>query len=218
MRENEINNLKKSLILLTSFFAVSSCSLIGIQNEEGPEYEVLIKEGEFEIRQYSSYVIAETTVEGDFDNASGNAFRILAGYIFGNNKGENKIAMTSPVEMKQRSTKIAMTSPVEMQQNNNSFTMRFSMPSKYKIEDLPVPLDSRIKFEVIKAEVRASNRYSWLNSRAKSLKKSKELRTWLQNHGNYTANKDYIVAGYNPPWTLPFFRRNEVHIVLRSDI
>ncbi|MFB1001418.1 MAG: heme-binding protein, partial [Pseudomonadales bacterium] len=69
----------------------------------------MVKDGNFEIRQYSSYVIAETTIKGDFDNASGDAFRILAGYIFGKNKGENKIAMTSPVEMEQSATKIAMT-------------------------------------------------------------------------------------------------------------
>ena len=58
-------------MLLSSLFAVSSCSLLGIQNEEGPKYTVLTKEGDFEIRQYSSYVVAETTIEGDFDNASG---------------------------------------------------------------------------------------------------------------------------------------------------
>jgi len=191
--------------------------LLGIQNEEGPKYTVLVKDGNFEIRQYSSYVIAETTIKGDFDNASGDAFRILAGYIFGKNKGANKIAMTSPVEMEQSATKIAMTSPVEMQQDDNRFTMRFSMPSQYKIEDLPEPLDSRITFEVIEPEVRASNRYSWLSSKKRSFKKSQELRAWLKSQDDYTANKDYVYAGYNPPWTLPFFRRNEVHIALTSN-
>ena len=190
---------------------------MGIQNEESPKYTILLKEGDFEIRQYSSYVIAETTIDGDFDNASGDAFRILAGYIFGKNKGEAKIAMTSPVEMEQNATKIAMTSPVEMQQDDNRFTMRFSMPSQYKIEDLPEPLDSRITFEMIEPEVRASNRYSWLSSKTRSLKKSQELRVWLNKQSDYTANKDYVYAGYNPPWTLPFLRRNEVHIVLKSD-
>ena len=191
--------------------------MLGIQNEEGPKYTVLVKDGDFEIRQYSSYVIAETTIKGDFDNASGDAFRILAGYIFGKNKGANKIAMTSPVEMEQSATEIAMTSPVEMQQDDNRFTMRFSMPSQYKIEDLPEPLDSRITFEVIEPEVRASNRYSWLSSKKRNFKKSQELRAWLKNQNDYTANKDYLYAGYNPPWTLPFFRRNEVHIALTSN-
>tara|TARA_B110000879_G_scaffold203056_1_gene280172 strand:- start:157 stop:801 length:645 start_codon:yes stop_codon:yes gene_type:complete len=212
-----MNKLKKGLMLLSSLFAVSSCSLVGIQNEEGPKYTVLTKEGDFEIRQYSSYVIAETTIEGDFDNASGSAFRILAGYIFGKNKGENKIAMTSPVEMEERTIKIAMTSPVEMQESGNRFTMRFSMPSEYQIEDLPEPLDPRIVFQVIEPEIRASNRYSWLSSKERSFKKSQELRAWLKQQGDYTAAKDYVYAGYNPPWTLPFLRRNEVHIVLKSD-
>ena len=212
----KINNFNKVIIMLSTVFAVSSCSLLGIQNEEGPQYKVLIKDGGFEIRQYSSYVVAETTIDGDFDNASSSAFRILAGYIFGKNKGDKKIAMTSPVEMEQRSSRIAMTSPVEMQQHDNRFTMRFSMPSQYTLEDLPEPLDPRITFHIIEPELRASYQYSWLSSKAKSFKKSQALRKWLKQHSDYQASNVYFYAGYNPPWTLPFLRRNEVHIVLST--
>ena len=217
MKGLRINNFNKIIISLSTVFAVSSCSLLGIQNEESPQYKILIKDGGFEIRQYSSYVVAETTIDGDFDNASGNAFRILAGYIFGKNKGDKKIASTSPVEMEQRSSKIAMTSPVEIQQHGNRFTMRFSMPSQYALEDLPEPLDPRITFKVIEPEFRASYQYSWLSSKAKSFRKSQALRQWLKQHSNYQASNVYFYAGYNPPWTLPFLRRNEVHIVLSTN-
>ncbi len=200
-----------ALFTLLSF---SSCSVFGIQNEESPKYKVLEKKGEFEIREYSPYIIAKITVKGDYDESSGQAFKILAGYIFGKNKGENKISMTSPVLMKNEPQKIAMTSPVVMNQTEDSFSMTFSMPSKYTLENLPEPLDNRIKFEKVEAQIIASHRFSWFSSKKKNRKKAKELRDWLTNFKNYKANEGHSFAGYNPPWTLPFLKRNEVHIRL----
>lgn len=204
----------KTLALILTLLT-SSCSFFGIQNEESPKYKVVVKEGDFEIREYEAYIIAKTTVKGDFDDSSGDAFRILAGYIFGKNKGEKKIAMTSPVEMEQSSAKIAMTSPVEMSQAGDSYTMAFSMPSKYKMEDLPEPLDNRIVFEEVKPKLVAVHRFSWLSSQKKNNKKAKELRDWLSKNKKYEYNNEYTYAGYNPPWTIPFLRRNEVLIQLK---
>lgn len=203
----------KNIILLLPFL-ITSCSFFGIQNEEGPKYEVLVKDGDFEIRKYQPYIIAKTTVNGDFKNSSGDAFRILAGYIFGKNKGEKKISMTSPVEMEQKSAKIEMTSPVQMKQEGESYTMAFSMPSQYKMETLPEPLDKRIVFEQVESRIVASHQYSWLSSQEKNDIKAKELRDWLEEGNQYKASKDYKYAGYNPPWTIPFLRRNEVQIDL----
>jgi hypothetical protein len=190
--------------------------LFGIQNEESPKYKVLFKEGSFEIRQYDSYLVAQTTIKGDFNESSSEAFRILAGYIFGKNKGDQKLAMTSPVEIKQDSTKIPMTSPVTMQKEKEgeSFTMTFSMPSKYTLEELPVPLDDRIKFKKIDERIVASHQFSWLRSKSKTDKKANELKDWLKKYQQYQQQGDYFYAGYNPPWTIPFLRRNEVHIEL----
>ena len=92
----------KSIVLL---FFLSSCSFFGIQNEEGPKYRILKKDGDFEIREYEPYIIAKTTVKGTYEEASGKAFKILAGYIFGKNKNDKKIAMTSPVEVKAKNSK-----------------------------------------------------------------------------------------------------------------
>jgi hypothetical protein len=206
----------KSFITFLSLVSLSSCSLFGIQSEEGPKYKVLDKKSNFEIRKYKPYIVAETTVEGNYDNSSGDAFRILAGYIFGKNKGNNKLAMTSPVERKQESSKIAMTSPVLMNQSASSYTMSFTMPSTYTLESLPEPLDSRIKFREIKETVIAVHRFSWLSSKDKNDKKAKELRSWLKGLGKYTFDSTYSYAGYNPPWTIPFLRRNEVHIQLQE--
>lgn len=206
--------MKFKLLFLN--FALAGCSLFGIQSEESPKYKVIVKEGNFEIREYSSYIVAKTTVQGDYKNSSGDAFRILAGYIFGKNKSKQSISMTAPVEMKNESTSIAMTSPVEMQQNQNSFTMTFSMPSKYSLETLPEPLDKRIEFAVVPSKIVASHEYTWLLSKERNEKKQKELREWLKKFSEYTAEDNYSYAGYNPPWTIPFLRRNEVHIILNK--
>lgn len=194
---------------------LTSCSLFGIQNEESPKYKILHKEDQFEIREYSSYIVAKTTVKADFDDASGKAFRILAGYIFGKNEGDQKISMTSPVEMNSKSEKIAMTSPVQMQKNAKSYTMAFSMPSKYTMETLPKPLDKRIIFEKVEAKLIASHEFSWLSSQEKNDKKAAELKDWMKKFSEYRINSTYSYAGYNPPWTIPFLRRNEVHFELK---
>jgi len=166
----------KSLIALLLLVNFSSCSILGIQSEEGPKYKVLHRGANYEIRQYSPYIVAETRVEGNYDDSSGDAFRILAGYIFGKNKGNKKLSMTAPIESKQEPSKIAMTSPVTINQSGNNFTMSFSMPSKYTLKELPEPLDGRIKFREIKEKVVAVHRFSWLTSIDKNDKKAKELR------------------------------------------
>jgi hypothetical protein len=194
---------------------MSSCSFFGIQNEEGPKYKVLHREGRFEVREYKPYIVAKTTVVGKFNKSSGKAFRILAGYIFGKNKNSSKISMTTPVEVEKKSTMIAMTSPVVMSQNGDNYSMRFSMPSKYKLEDLPEPLDDRIIFEKVESRVVATHQFSWLSSQEKNDKKAKELNEWLKKYKQYERSAQYSYAGYNPPWTIAFLRRNEVHIKLK---
>lgn len=199
-----------TLVLLTSLLC--SCSIFGIQDEEGPDYKVLTKVEDFEIRQYNSYIVAKTTVKGDFDEASSKAFRILANYIFGDNSVQKEISMTSPVEVEQESQEIAMTSPVKMTQESQSYTMTFSMPSKYTLETLPKPDDERIQLEEVDSKIIASHEYSWFSSQEKNDKKAQQLREWIKQNKNYQAKEGHSYAGYNPPWTLPFFRRNEVHI------
>jgi hypothetical protein len=204
------------VLKLFPLLLLSACSLFGVQSEEQPKYKVLVQDGDFEIREYAPYIVASVTVKGDFKKSQGKAFRILAGYIFGKNKGEKKIAMTSPVEMKNEPAKIAMTSPVEMSQNKDSFMMSFSMPSKYNLKNLPTPEDKRIVFKEVPSKIVATHQFSWYGSQSRNDSKAKELRSWLKKHKNYKQSSDYSYAGYNPPWTLPFFRRNEIQIVLKK--
>ena len=198
-----------------------ACSVFGAGSEEQPSYTVILKDGDKEIRLYDSYVVAKTSVKGSFKDAQSAGFRILAGYIFGKNKVKSKIAMTSSVVQKEdNSQKIAMTAPVVMKghdkNSNGPWTMTFTMPSKYNLETLPEPIDKRVKLGRVEARLVAAFKFSGFWSRSKNKEKEDELIKWLDNHKNYTMQSRPMFAGYNPPWTLPFLRRNEILLELKE--
>lgn len=201
-----------SLIILFS----QSCSIFGIQNEESPRYKVISSEGNIEIREYESYIVAKTTVKGNFKESQSKAFRILASYIFGKNISDEKIPMTAPVQMEKSSQKIAMTSPVMMQQNNQFHSMTFSMPSKYTLEDLPKPIDKRITIEEVPKKLIASIQFSWFISDKRNKENAEILKNWIEKQKKFEIISEYSYAGYNPPWTIPFLRKNEVHFEIKT--
>ena len=189
-----------------------ACSIVGIRSEENPKYDVLVKDGDKEIRAYSSYIIAKTTMKDDSDASRSEAFRVLAGYIFGANEKKQSLAMTAPVTQKSapQSESISMTAPVSSSRSEKGWVMTFMMPSKYALQDLPTPKDPRVQFEEVPARHLAALRYSGLGRAATNQKKSEELRAWLATQQGYKIVSDPIRAGYDPPWTLPFFRRLEI--------
>lgn len=134
---------------------------------EKAKYIVIEKEGKFEIRQYPSHIIAVTIVEADFDEAGNVAFRRLFNYISGENRKSKSIAMTIPVNQKNRSEKIAMTAPVNQQNFKGKYVVSFLMPSKYTMETLPEPLDSNVRLREVSSRMIAAIRYSGLWSRKK---------------------------------------------------
>lgn len=113
---------------------------------EQQRYDVIEKIGKnIEIRRYPTRIVAETTLDASkSDNPRGDAFRIIAAYIFGANKARQKIDMTTPVEIAKPSVKIPMTAPVEINTANNAVVMRFFMPSNYSKNDLPDPSDPEL--------------------------------------------------------------------------
>ena len=130
MRSNEIKKKlgfgKKSFIFITIISLIILIFLgVTIMALEKPGYTIIEKDGKFEVRQYRSYIVAETFIEGDYKNASNAGFRRLAGYIFGKNRKKDKIAMTAPVTMEKRSEKIAMTSPVTMAKKDSRWRVTF---------------------------------------------------------------------------------------------
>ena len=117
------------------FAAIVSIFGVNMATEQ-PRYDVLERISDnIEIRQYGPRAAAETIVDASkSDNARGDAFRLIAGYIFGANKTSEKVAMTSPVEISSPGTKIAMTAPVEVNKSVGGLVMRFFMPSKYSFQ------------------------------------------------------------------------------------
>lgn len=183
---------------------------------ETPKYSVSSKENEIEIRQYPGYIQAEVTIEEtNYKSAMERGFSLLAGYIFGNNISQQKIAMTTPVQASQ-SEKIAMTTPVIVS-GESSFTVAFIMPAGYTLETLPQPKDPRVRFTHQSARSMAAIRFSgYFNE--KTIEKNKQrLIDWLQAQGLETEG-DFIVAGYNPPWVPGFMARNEVLIQTKTGL
>jgi hypothetical protein len=178
---------------------------------ETPKYDVLQKDGKFEIRKYQEYVITSVEIDADFRHALSQGFGILADYIFGNNQARTNIEMTAPVTGQAvKSTKIEMTAPVTSAQvgGGKKYLVSFTMPSKYTLESLPEPMNKTILLQKIAPHQTAALRFSgYLNEKTIS-KKTQELEVWLNK--NNLRVKFYIVAQYNPPWIPGMFRRNEI--------
>jgi hypothetical protein len=204
-------------IFISLAIFISGCSVFGIRTHETSKYEVIVKDGNKEIRYYESYIVAKTTVQGEFKEAQGTAFRILADYIFGDNRKKQKIAMTAPVVQKPtaQSEKLQMTAPVIQSPSEEGWVMTFMMPSAYKMEDLPTPEDERVSLETVPASYIAALRYTWFGSQSRNERKANELQNWLADLKEYGAISLPMYAGYDPPWALPFFRRNEVMIKVK---
>jgi hypothetical protein len=194
---------------------------------EMPRYESVEREGRFEIRQYAPYVVAETTVEGEYDEAARQAFRRLAAYIFGANSGQNKIAMTAPVASESTEDdgqRIAMTAPVESVQSENvepgldrkaKWKTSFMMPSQFSMETLPKPNDDRVVFAERPARTVGVIVFNGFVTDAVVAQRLDELKTWLQARGQQWTGP-YTLARYNDPFTLPWNRRNELQIRVES--
>ena len=179
-------------------------------NVEQPKYTVAERSGDIEIRDYAPMIAAETEVTGDRREAIGKGFRIIADYIFGNNTASKKVAMTAPVTQ-QGSEKIAMTAPVTQQGNGQSWRVAFIMPSEYTMDTLPKPNNAAVELKQIPAKRFAVIRFSGMGRQESLDRHTKELEAFLQEK-NLTPLSAPTFAFYNPPWTLPFLRRNEVLI------
>ena len=179
------------------------------------KYEVLNKANRVELRRYPSHIKAEVEVaDSSYKQAIYQGFRILAGYIFGENVNTEKIAMTSPVQVSDPQ-KIEMTKPVTVR-GDGSFLVAFTMPTKYTLETLPRPKDHRINITQIDPEVMAALRFSGYFSENKVSKAKQRLQSWIAQEG-LEAEGEFHVARYNPPWVPWFLARNEVMIQIKSD-
>ena len=217
-------------ILITLLAGIGQ--LVGIRaGTEQPPYEVVGRVGDAEIRRYAPQIAAEAVVEGPVETARNEGFRRVAGYIFGDNTAKASVAMTAPVVQGReaaggsqsiamtapvvqaragRSEAIAMTSPVVQQPAGaESWSIQFIMPSKYTLATLPQPNDPRVRLVEIPARTFAVVRFSGLGREDAVARHEKALDAALAG-SSWRAVGEPVTWYYDPPWTVPFLRRNEV--------
>ena len=164
---------------------------------EEPQWQLLATLDEVEVRHYSPSIQAVTQLGDRGDSSEG--FRRLAGYIFGGNE---------------RSQSIAMTAPVQETLEQSSPTMAFTLPAEYKLEDLPAPDNDRVTLVPVPGRVVAAIRFSGWATDGKVARMEEELLSVLERNGIATVGVP-MLNQYNPPWTLPFLRRNEVAVEVK---
>lgn len=176
---------------------------------EEPKFDLVLKDGAFELRDYGPLLVAEVTVTGDQQQAGRKGFRFLAEYIFGGNTQRRKIAMTAPVTKIAKGEFIAMTAPVKQIRGHAGWLVRFTMPGNLAQADLPEPNNNAVTIVAVSARRAAVLCFSGLAGDAKVAAITSELREIIQARGMQVAGPA-MIALYNPPWTPWFLRRNEV--------
>ena len=206
--------ISKRVALLVGGLLLGACSVVGVRGgTEEPTFAVVDRlAGGIEVRRYGPRLAAETTVAGKADDAARSAaFRVLAAFIFGDNHAQAKVAMTAPVEIAQGSARIAMTAPVLVDEAGSELTMRFFMPANYTLATLPEPVDPRVRIVEVPEEFLAVLRFTGSTGRAAVAAREAELMRGLAA-SPWQPQGEPVAMFYDPPWTLPFLRRNEVAV------
>ena len=177
---------------------------------EQPQYRTLVKDGAIELREYAPRIVAQATVAGGAEAARNAGFRKVAGYIFGANRSGENVAMTAPV-VQRGSQQIAMTAPVVQAGRGDVWTIQFVMPAKYTMATLPEPADRDVKLRQEPAARYAVMRFSGSRSSDAVAARTGVLLREAQRRG-WSVKAEPVAWFYDPPWTLPPLRRNEVAV------
>jgi len=236
MKAGKLMNPRGLLLRQARFAGILTIGLTAgsmVMAVEEPKFEVTAKDGNYEVRRYAPVIVAETYVEGDMDAASRKGFKLIADYIFGNNqlagtaaeKASEKIAMTAPVtaEPVPASGKIEMTAPVTVEPvaaaasmaSATQWRIHFVMPSQYSMQTLPKPNNEAVKLRAMPARTFAVLSYSGFNTAARVQEKTDELALWMKSKNLEAAGAPQL-ARYDPPWTLPMWRRNEIQMEIKA--
>lgn len=200
------------IVLFVVLFVILGVVFCGpfMSNVEQARYTVIETHSNIEIRDYAPMIVAQVEVSGDRQEAIKRGFRIIADYIFGNNVSAQKVKMTAPVTQ-YKNEKIAMTAPVTQTSDGKSWIVRFVMPASFTMQTLPKPKNEAVKLEEIPKSRYVVIRFSGRTSPQNLKKHTLELESFIStNHLKAISQPAY--AFFNPPWTLPFLRRNEVMI------
>lgn len=181
------------IFLLTLF----SCAAMAV---EEPRYRVVLNDPPFEHRAYEGFVVAETVLTGDFDSASRDGFRRVAGFIFGDNAAQSG-----------GSRKLAMTAPVTVEPQKDGWRLHFVMPSTETLSTLPVPNNPAVRLKAMDPHQMAVVRFSGWTTQSAIEEQTKKLEEWMASKKLVPAGPPQV-ARYNDPFTLPWRRRNEIMI------
>jgi hypothetical protein len=192
------------LALLTTFLWMESAMAT-----EEPYYDVLVSQAPFELRHYAPTLIAQTVVDGDMDAASNKGFRLIADFIFGNNLAAGseqaaKIAMTAPVTVEPQSGDTSVAGV-------DQWRIHFVMPSQYTLANIPKPNNSAVTLRELPRKYFVVYRYSGFNTVARVQEKTDEALAWAKQQSLKVVGTPQL-SRYDPPWTLPMFRRNEIMV------
>jgi effector-binding domain-containing protein len=194
---------------------LSSCSVIGIDSTPQAKYNTVKKQDDYSIRIYKPLILAQITVaDSDYKTAVNKGFMLLFKYITGANTVNEKISMTAPVLTEQKSQNIEMTAPVLINGDNNSWTIAFVLPDNYTIESAPKPTNKDIKLIEKPQTKMAIIKFSGFMNKSKIDENTTELIKWVKDN-NLEMVGEPMAAGYNPPWTIPFLRTNEVMVAVK---
>lgn len=209
--------MRRTMAIALTALLAGGCSLVGIRGgTEQPDHTVVARIGDsVEIRRYEPRLAAQVTVpRADDGEARERAFRILADYIFGANTPGTEIAMTAPVEVDGEGKEIAMTAPVETAEasgegEGGKLRMRFFLPARWTMDTVPQPVDDRVELVELPARTLAVRRFTGSRDRAAVRRETQALRAALADT-NWQPTGEAVAWFYDPPWTIPFLRRNEV--------
>ena len=205
-------------MILSFFWVLSACAILtggSAMAIEEPEYSVERKTDRFEIRQYRPLIVAETFVDGDLGDASNAGFRRIAAYIFGDNQSARSVDGQAAGSAKET---IAMTAPVTVEPQSlvaskamdaNRWRIHFVMPKQYSMASLPRPTNPLVILREVPSKRYAVLSFSGFTGVDKSQSLTEELIAWTKAQGLSPVASPQM-ARYDPPWRLPFFRRNEI--------
>jgi len=192
--------------------------IVGIRLNEEPEYQVLETQGDIEVRCYEAMTLVQLTMPGHYESFTEAAFTVLSDYIFGVNQEQVILPMTAPVYLQKVKTANWETVPfidADFEDSGDTeWMMSFVLPSGYDKLNAPIPTNPYLKIQDVPRTIVAAVTYSGNNSLDKIKEHTEKLSSWLNHNPDYQAISAPMVAQYDSPMTIPFFKKNEIQIAV----
>lgn len=183
--------------------------IFGIRLGDQPSYEVIESVGNIEIRYYDPQTLASIIVSENEEKNEEEAFLTLARYVYGHNKSGTSMVKAAPIHKNESMTSFFMTAPLLQSKVDEQLTLSIVLPQEFSVSTSPVPLDSRVFLLEKPSHLRAAIKF---NGEQNGLEQEQNITEWIRHHPVYMSVGQMQTAQYNRPQSLPFLKRNEVHI------